>query len=104
MNTEPDDTACELIHDHQDPVRFEQDRFGPEQVQTPEAVLGMSKQGEPRRPAVCTFRLIVCSQNSTDHIFVQVGPKGFGQVLCDLRATKARIAPLDFADGSDQFR
>ena len=98
------DPAGKLIHDDQDPVGFEQDRFGSEQVQAPETVLRMSKQCEPRRSAISTFGSVVCCQNPTDHIFVDVDAKGLGQVLGDLRAAKAGIAPLDFTDGSNQFR
>ena len=36
--------AGKLIHDDEDPVRFEQDRFRPEQVHAPETVLGMPKE------------------------------------------------------------
>jgi hypothetical protein len=46
----------------------------------------------------------VSGQNSADHIFVKVDAKGLGQVLRDLRAAKSGIAPLEFADGSYQFR
>ena len=77
---------------------FEQDRFGSEQVQAPETVLRMPKQGEPRRPAVSTFGSVVCCQNPADHIFIDVEAKDLGQVLGDLRAAKAGIAPIEFTD------
>jgi hypothetical protein len=47
---------------------------------------------------------VVRGQHSADHIFVEVEAKGLGQVLGDLRAAKSGIAPLEFTDGSDQFR
>ena len=46
----------------------------------------------------------MCGQHSADHIFVEVEAKGLGQVLGDLGAAKSGIAPLEFTDGSDQFR
>jgi hypothetical protein len=50
------------------------------------------------------FGAVMCGQNSADHIFVDVHAKGLGQVLRDLRAAKSGIAPLEFTDGSGQFR
>ena len=82
----------------------QQDRFDPEQVQAPETVFGMTQEREPRRSVVTAFGAVVCGQNSTDHIFVDVDTKGLGQVLRDLRAAEAGVAPLDFTDGLDQFR
>ena len=46
----------------------------------------------------------MCGQNSADHILVEVDAKGLGQVLGDLRAAKSGITPLEFADGSEEFR
>src|SRR5450759_4957546 len=99
-----DDPAGKLSQDDQDPVTPQQDRFGPEQVQAPETVFGMTQERKPRRSEVTAFGAVVCGQNSTHHIFVDVDAKGLGQVLRDLRAAKSGIAPLEFTDGSDQFR
>ena len=52
LHPKSDDPAGKLIHDDQNPVTPQQDRFGPEQVQAPETIFGMSKQREPRRPAI----------------------------------------------------
>jgi len=100
----PIDAARKLIHDDQNPVTPQQDRFAPEQVQAPETVFGMTQQREPRRAVLAAFGPIMCGQNSADHIFVDSNAKGLGQVLRDLRAAKSGIAPLEFTDGSDQFR
>jgi len=96
--------GCKLIHDDQNPVTPQEDRFGPEQVQAPETVFGMTQEREPRGSVVTAFGAVVCGQNSADHIFVEVDAKGLGQVLRNLRAAKSGVAPLEFTDGSDQFR
>src|SRR5664279_4005181 len=93
-----------LIHDDQDPVTPQQDRFGPEQVQAPETVFGMTQEREPRRSVVTAVGAVVRGQHSAAHVFVEVEAKGLGQVLGDLWAAKAGIAPLEFTDGPDQFR
>src|ERR1035437_1347437 len=104
LHPKADDPAGKLIHDDQDPVTLQQDRFGPEQVQAPETVFGMTQVREPRRSMVTVVRAVVCGQHSADHIFVEVEAKGLSQVLGDSWAAKSRIAPLEFTDGSDQFR
>ena len=103
LHPKTDDPAGKLIHDDQDPVTPQQDRFGPEQVHAPETVFGMTQERKPRRSVVTAFGVVVRCQNSADHIFVDLDAKGLGQVLCDLRAAKPGIAPFEFADGSDQF-
>src|ERR1035437_2729378 len=104
LHAKTDHPAGKLIRDDQNPVTPQQDRFGPEQIQAPETVLGMTQDCEPRRSVVTAFGVAVRGQNSADHIFVDVDTKGLGQVLRDLRAAKAAVAPLEFTDDSDQFR
>src|SRR5664279_704406 len=104
LHAKADDPAGKLIHDYQDPVTPQQDRFGLEQVQAPETVFGLTQEREPRRSVVTAFGVVVSGQNSADHIFVKVEAKGLGQVLRDLWAAKSGIAPLEFTDGLDQFR
>src|SRR5664279_1060836 len=104
LHAKADDPAGKLIHDDQDPVTPQQDRFGPEQGQAPETVFGMTQEGEPRRSVVTAVGAVVCGQHSADHIFVEVEAKGLGQVLGDLWAAKSGIASLEFTDGSDQFQ
>jgi hypothetical protein len=103
LHAKADDPAGKLIHDDQNPVTPQQDRFGPEQVQAPETVFGMTQEREPRRSVVTAFGAVVCGQHSADHIFVEVEAEGLGQVLGDLGAAKSGIAPLEFTDGSDHF-
>ena len=104
LHPKTDDAAGKLIHDDQDPVTPQQDRFGPEQVQAPETVFGMTQEREPRRSVVTAVGAVVRGQHSADHIFVEVEAKDLGQVLGDLWAAKSGIAPLEFTNGSDQFR
>ena len=47
MNAKADNSPCELVHDDQDPVGFEENRFASEQIDAPEAVLHLADEGEP---------------------------------------------------------
>ena len=49
MDAEPDDPAGVLIHDDQDPVGPQGGRFAPEQIDTPETILQVTKESQPRR-------------------------------------------------------
>jgi len=73
-----DDPARELVHDEQDPVTLEENGFGPEQVQTPETLFGVTEEGEPRGTAIVRGGSIVSRQNASDHVFVDVDSEGLG--------------------------
>ena len=99
LHPKTNNPAGKLIHDDQDPMGFEQDRFGLEQVQTPQTVFRVSKERQPRRATIAAFRSVVGGQHSADHILIQGEAKGLGLVLGDLRTAKARIAQFEFTDG-----
>ena len=46
-NAEADDSEREEIHDDQDPVALENNRFTSEQIDAPQAVRCVSDEGEP---------------------------------------------------------
>src|ERR1035441_7792945 len=104
LHTKADDPAGKLIQNDQNPVTPQQDRFSPEQVQAPETAFSMTQEREPRRSVITAVGTVVYGQDSADHIFADVDAKGFAQMLGELRAAKTGIAPLEFTDGSDQFR
>ena len=66
MNAEPDDPASVLIHDDQDPMSPQRGRFTPEQIDTPEAVLQVSNEGQPGRAASIRFGPVV-GESDRDH-------------------------------------
>ena len=99
-----DNPAAELIHDHQDPVGFEQDGFSPEQISAPQTVLGMAKEREPSGPTVPAISLVMGGQNPADDILVQSQTESLGQMLGDFRTAKAGITALKFRNGLNQVR
>ena len=70
LHTKADDPTGKLVHDDQNPVTPQQDRFRPEQVQAPETVRGVPQEREPRRTVLLALGSIVCSQNPADHILI----------------------------------
>src|SRR5262249_42393303 len=55
LDAESNDAARVLIHDDQNPVGPQPRRFAPEQIDTPEAVLQVAQEGQPRRAANVRF-------------------------------------------------
>ena len=70
MNAEPNDAARELIPDGQDPVGLQRGRFAPEQIETSEAVLQVSKEGQPGWALGVLPRSVVTGENPSNHVFV----------------------------------
>ncbi len=98
MDRESDDPTAVLIHDHHDPVRSEDQRFAEEQIHTPEAVLGMVEEGQPRGSASAWIRPLVLGQHTTNRVFVDLDPEDEGDLLSDSTATEARACLLHFDD------
>jgi hypothetical protein len=72
MNAEPHYATRELIHDDQYRVRIEHDRFPAEELGTPQAILGVTEEGEPRRPRPARRRTIVFQQNAPHDVLVDL--------------------------------
>ena len=65
LHAKANDPAAILVHDYQNPVRFEEDRFGPEQVQTPKTIFRVAQEGQPGGAAMPPLWAIVAGQNAT---------------------------------------
>jgi hypothetical protein len=72
MNAVPDYPVRELIHDDQHPVRIEQDRFPAEELDTPQAIPGLTEEGEPRGPRPARRRRIVFDKDASHDIVVNL--------------------------------
>ena len=49
LHAKPNDPACVLIHDDQDPVSPQGRRLATKQIDTPETVLQVPEESQPRR-------------------------------------------------------
>ena len=49
VHRKTDDTARELIHNNQNPVRSQDDGFAAKEVDAPKTVLHVADEGQPRR-------------------------------------------------------
>jgi hypothetical protein len=72
LDTEPNDPSCVLIHDDQDPVGPQHGRFAPEQIDTPEAVLQVSNEGQPGGTCGVLSRSIVTCENPSHNVLIDL--------------------------------
>ncbi len=103
VNPNANDSPCELIHHHKNPVARQHDGLAAEQVDAPEAVLRVPDERQPRRPSGSRFRSIVFGQYSADHVLVNLDAEGPGDNECNPRAAETWIATLQLHDRTDEF-
>jgi hypothetical protein len=70
MNAESDYTMRELVHGDQYPVRIEQDRFAAQEVGTPQAILRVTGEGEPRGFHSARRRTVVFGKDAPHDVLV----------------------------------
>ena len=79
MDAKSDDTVRKQVHDHQYPVALYEDGLTAEQINTPEAVLGVSEEGQPRRSATARDLVgNVMARTRRTHILIDIG----AELLC----------------------
>jgi hypothetical protein len=91
------------VHDQHDPVAAQDDRFNAEQIDTPDTVLRLSDEGQPRRPIGIRLGSKAHSKHASHDIFVDLNTKGVSDLLGDTDTTEFRIAVLHLDDGRDEL-
>jgi hypothetical protein len=71
-----DDPTGEDVHDQQDPMAAQDDRFNAEQIDAPDAVLRLSDQGQPGRTFGMRLGSRVYGKHTAHDIFVDLDAKG----------------------------
>ena len=105
LHTETDDSPCVLIHDDHDPVRLQYNRFAPEEIDAPQAVLRVAEKREPGGSApLWMVGSVVACKNSADNVLVDVNPERTRYRMDDALAAKTRIALLEADDGCSKLR
>src|SRR5687767_1007486 len=70
LHGEADDAPGELIHHHHHPVRLDDQRFTTKEIDAPEAVLGMSEEGQPGRTVGAAGRPTVFGEYPSHNVLV----------------------------------
>src|SRR6516162_812453 len=98
-----DDTTGEDVHNQQNPMAAQDDRFNAKQIDTPDAVFCLSDDGQPGRIIGIRFGSRVYGEHAPHDIFVDLDAKGVSDLLGDADTTELRIAVLHLDDGRDQL-
>ena len=99
LDTEADDPAAKDIHDQHHPMAAQQDRFDTEQIDAPQAVLGVANEGQPGWTVGSGMvRTVVPGEHAAHDIFVDLYAKGVSDLLGDAKAAEHRIAPFHLHD------
>jgi hypothetical protein len=97
------DSTCEHVHHHHDPMAAQEYRFAAKQIDAPQAVLHMPDKAQPGRTICSRFGSIVFREHPADDVFVDIDAKGTRYLLCDARTANTGIAALELDDRVDEF-
>ena len=86
-------------------VRLQYNRFAPEEIDAPQAVLRVAEKREPGGSApLWMVGSVVACKNSADNVLVDVNPERTRYRMEDALAAKTRIALLEADDGCSKLR
>ena len=105
LDAKADDAAGEHVHDQHHPMAAQEDRFAAEQVDAPEAVLGLRDERQPGR-AIGTRVLgpVVLRKHAANDILVDLDAEGMRDLLGDAQVAELGIAGLHLDDRRDDFQ
>jgi hypothetical protein len=97
-------TREDVDHDH-NPVTAQEDGFAAEQVNTPQAVLGL---GEKRQPGWAISsrgpRHVMFGEDAAHHVLVQFDAERMANLLGNPQMAEIRVSGFHLDDCCDQFR
>ena len=76
----------------------------PKQINAPEAVLGVSEEGQPGWPTIVGHWAVVFGEDTPYKVLVDIDPERAGDLLGDPAAAKARLTLFQFNDSLDECR
>ena len=102
MHADANEATRELVHDDQYPISPQHDGLAAKQVDTPEAVGGVSDERQPRGPKSARGRAIVVRQHAVHDVLVDVDPERLADDAGIPWTAEPRMARLEFDDGLDE--
>ena len=93
-----------VVDDEEYAVRVEDGRFAPKQIDTPQTIFRMTKNGQPRRPRRLWCRIVPSRKNPSHNILVNGDTDGERDLLGDPGTPPARIPLFHVDNGGDDVR
>jgi hypothetical protein len=103
VHAKSDDPTRALVHHDKNPDRPQDCGFASKQIETPQTVLRMTEQGEPRRPSRVWVRLVPHGENAPNHVLVDGNAECQGDLLRDPWTTPRGIPLFHLDDGGHHF-
>ena len=103
MHTETDETMGELIHQHQNPMAFEENGPTSKQVDAPKAILHVADEDEPRRATLPRFWSKVIGQYASDNTLIDLDIKRLGNNQRNPRTAETLIASFALDNGAEEW-
>jgi len=103
VDLEPDDPTSALVHDDEVPMGFESKGLTPEEIDAPQTVFHVANEGQPGG-SLAPLWPVVGGEDPSDDIFIERQGKGFGYLLGNFGAPRARIAAFHFQHESMSCR
>ena len=99
-HTKTDDAPRKHVYHHQHPIAAQKDRFAAEHVRTPQAILRVPDEGQPRRPDSSRIaRPVVLRKHAAHDILVDLDAEGMSDLLGDAHTTEPGVAAFHLNDG-----
>jgi len=102
-DSKADDTTGEDVHDQQDPMAAQDDRFNAEQIDTPDTIFRLSDKGQPGWTIAMRLGSSACGKYATHDILVDLDTKGMSDLVGDADTTELGIAVFHLDDGRDEL-
>jgi len=103
MYSKANSSPGKLVHHYKDPVSSQRNGLSAKQVDTPESILGMTKDCQPGWSVVSRARPMGRSKDSSHNIFIQVQPETQVDLLSDPWAAESGVSLLHLDNGFDDF-
>ena len=102
-DSKADDTTGEDVHDQQDPMAAQDDRFNAEQIDTPDTIFRLSDKGQPGWTIAMRLGSSACGKYATHDILVDLDTKGMSDLVGDADTTELGIAVFHLDDSRDEL-
>jgi hypothetical protein len=103
VNTKSNDSAGELVHDDQHPMRPYRRRLTSEEIDAPKAILCVAQKGQPRGTGPIRIRPVVSGKDAANHVLVYLNSESQSDLLGDSGTTPCGITLLHLDDGFNEY-
>ena len=104
LHAEADKATREDVDYDHNPVTAQEDGFAAEQVNTPQAVLGLGEKGQPGWAIGSRgTRLVMFGEDATHHVLVETDTERMANLLGNPQMAESRVSGFHLNDCCDQF-